>query len=374
MLACKLNNKVINRGGEVDKKKIKVMVVDDSALVRKVMTEVLTSDPEIEVIAQANDPIFAIKKMKEQMPDVITLDVEMPRMDGITFLKKIMAEMPLPVVICSSLTGDKASTTVDAIRAGAVEIITKPQIGVKGFIQDASIQIIDAVKAASQAKVKKRKNQLIEVKEKLTADSVLAKLPKSSRSMTETTQKIIAIGASTGGTQALRKVLSAMPAMSPGIVIVQHMPEKFTTSFAKHLNELSQMEVKEAKHGDKLLTGVALIAPGGKHMILKRSGAIYHVDILDGPLVSRHRPSVDVLFRSVARYAGRNAVACLMTGMGDDGADGLKEILDTGGRTFAQDEESCVVFGMPKEAWKRGGAESLVSLKDIPQKLLTATK
>ncbi len=357
------------------KKQIKVMVVDDSALVRKVMTEILTSDAGIKVIAQANDPIFAIKKMQQEMPDVITLDVEMPRMDGITFLKKIMSENPLPVVICSSLTSSHSSTTVDAIRAGAVEIITKPKIGVKGFLQESAIQIIDAVKAASLAKVKKRAHKSLEVKEKLNADIMLAKLPKSyvSKAMAETTQKIIAIGASTGGTQALRNVLTAMPAISPGVVIVQHMPEKFTTSFAKHLNELSQMEVREAKHGDKLLPGLVLLAPGGKHMILKRSGAVYHVDVLDGPLVSRHRPSVDVMFRSVARYAGSNAVACLMTGMGDDGADGLKEIRDAGGRTFAQDEKSCVVFGMPKEAWKRGSAEALISLDDIPQTLLNAT-
>lgn len=353
-------------------KKIKVMVVDDSALVRKVMTEVLTSDPAIEVIAQANDPIFAMKKMKDAKPDVITLDVEMPRMDGITFLKKIMAEDPIPVVMCSSLTSSEASTTVDAIRAGAVEIITKPQVGVKGFIEDSAIQIIDAVKAASQAQVKKRKHQPLMPQEKLTADSVMAKVPKHSKAMSETTQKIIAIGASTGGTQALRQVLAQMPAMSPGIVIVQHMPEKFTTAFAQHLNELSQMDVKEAKHGDKLLTGTVLLAPGGKHMILKRCGAVYHVEVLDGPLVSRHRPSVDVLFRSVARYAGSNAVACLMTGMGDDGAQGLKEILDVGGKTYAQDEESCVVFGMPKEAWKRGSAQALVSLSEIPQTLLNS--
>lgn len=357
------------------KKQIKVIVVDDSALVRKVMTEVLNSDPEITVIGQANDPFFAMKKMQEQMPDVITLDIEMPRMDGITFLKKIMSENPIPVVICSSLTSTNSTTTVDAIKAGAVEIITKPQVGVKGFIQESAIQIIDAVKGAAQAKVKKRKNKPLEVKEKLTADSMLAKLPKNSstRAMTETTQKIMAIGASTGGTQALRKVLAAMPSISPGIVIVQHMPEKFTTSFAQHLNDISHMNVREAKHGDKLLPGVVLLAPGGKHMILKRSGAVYHVDVLDGPLVSRHRPSVDVLFRSVARYAGSNAVACLMTGMGDDGADGLKEIRESGGRTFAQDEQSSVVFGMPKEAWKRGGAEALVSLDDIPQTLLNAT-
>lgn len=346
-------------------KPIKVMVVDDSALVRKVLTEVLSSDPDIEVIAQAADPIFAMQKLKKLTPDVITLDVEMPRMDGITFLKKLMAESPLPVVICSSLTHEHADTTVNALRAGAVDIITKPEIGVKGFIQESAIQIIDAVKAAAQAKVKKRKPGHINTEKKRSADAVLAKGKLNSQAMSETTDKIIAIGASTGGTDALRQVLAAMPAVSPGVVIVQHMPEKFTTAFAGHLNEISAMEVREAVNGDRLRNGLVLLAPGGKHMLLKRSGAQYHVDVVDGPLVSRHRPSVDVLFRSVARYAGANTTACLMTGMGDDGATGLKEIRDAGGRTFAQDEETSVVFGMPKEAWKRGAAEKLLALQDI---------
>jgi two-component system chemotaxis response regulator CheB len=351
-------------------KPIKVMVVDDSALVRKVMTEVLNSDPDIEVIAQAADPIFAMQKLEKITPDVITLDVEMPRMDGITFLKKLMTENPLPVVICSSLTRKHAETTVNALRAGAVDIITKPEVGVKGFIEDSAIQIIDAVKAAAQAKVKKRKAGHINTEEKRSADAVLSKGKTSSQAMSETTDKIIAIGASTGGTQALREVLACMPAISPGIVIVQHMPEKFTTAFAGHLNEISPMKVREAVNGDRLRNGLALLAPGGKHMLLKRSGAQYHVDVVDGPLVSRHRPSVDVLFRSVARYAGANTTACLMTGMGDDGATGLKEIRDVGGRTFAQDEETSVVFGMPKEAWKRGAAERLLALQDIAPVLL----
>ncbi len=350
-------------------KKIKVLVVDDSALVRKVMSEILNSDPEIEVIGQAGDPIFAMQKMQKQMPDVMTLDVEMPRMDGITFLRKLMSENPLPVVMCSSLTGEHAHSTVDAIRAGAVEIITKPEIGIKGFLEDSSIQIIDAVKAAAQARVRKRKDSTMKVSTRYSADVVLQ---KATRAMTETTDKIIAIGASTGGTQALRKVLEAMPAMSPGVVIVQHMPVKFTTAFAGHLNEISPMEVREAKSGDRLYNGRALLAPGGKHMLLKRCGAQYMVDVVEGPLVSRHRPSVDVLFRSVARYAGANVAACLMTGMGDDGATGLKELRDAGARTFAQDEATSVVFGMPQEAWKRGAAESLVALEDIPGVLLKA--
>jgi len=354
--------------------KIKVLVVDDSALVRKVLTEVLNSDPSIDVIAQASDPLFAIQKIKKQRPDVITLDIEMPRMDGITFLKKLMSgevsEQPIPVVICSSLTRKNASTTVEALRAGAVEIITKPEIGVKGFIEESAIQIIDSVKAASRARVKK-KFGTSKVTTKQNADVILQ---KSVKAMSETTDKIIAIGASTGGTEALRQFLAAMPALSPGVLIVQHMPEKFTTAFAKHLNEISPMEVREAVTGDRLHQGLALVAPGGHHMLLKRSGAQYIVEIVDGPLVSRHRPSVDVMFRSVARFAGANVAACLMTGMGDDGATGLKEIRDIGGRTFAQDEATSVVFGMPKEAWKRGAAEQLIPLPDIASILLSACR
>jgi two-component system, chemotaxis family, protein-glutamate methylesterase/glutaminase len=353
---------------------IRVMVVDDSALVRKLMTEVLNSDPGINVIAQAADPIFAMQKMQKEMPDVITLDIEMPRMDGITFLKKIMAENPLPVVICSSLTKEAAETTINAVRSGAVDIITKPELGVKGFIEESSIRIIDSVKAAAQARVKKRSSGHINVAPKRNADAVLSIGKTNNKAMSETTDKLIAIGASTGGTEALRQVLSAMPSISPGIVIVQHMPEKFTTAFAGHLNEISAMEVREAKNGDRLRNGLALLAPGGKHMLLKRSGAQYHVDVVDGPLVSRHRPSVDVLFRSVARFAGSNATACLMTGMGDDGATGLKEIRDAGGRTFGQDEATSVVYGMPKEAWKRGAVEKQLALSDIAPVLLKTSQ
>ena len=347
---------------------IKVMVVDDSALVRKMMTELLNSDPAIEVIAHASDPVFALEKLKTITPDVITLDIEMPRMDGVTFLKKLMAENPIPVVICSSLAEAGAATTLEAMKSGAVDIITKPRMGVKGFLSESAIQIIDAVKAAGKSKVRKRGKPL-DVKPKYTADVILA---QKATSMDETTEKIIALGASTGGTNALRDVLAQMPAVSPGILIVQHMPEKFTSAFAGHLNDLCEMDVSEARKGDRLIPGKVLVAPGGKHMLLKRSGAFYHVDIIDGPLVSRHRPSVDVLFRSVARYAGKNAVGCLMTGMGDDGAQGLLEMKMAGARTFAQDEASSVVYGMPQEAWKKGAAEAQVALNDIPQTLLDA--
>ncbi len=347
--------------------KIKVMVVDDSALVRKMMTELLSSDQDIEVVAQASDPIFALDKMKKVTPDVITLDIEMPRMDGVTFLKKIMAENPIPVVICSSLTEAGAQTTIDAMKSGAVDIITKPRAGVKGFLEESTIQIIDAVKAAGRCNIRKRKT--LEVKPKNSADVILK---QASTAMHETTEKIIAIGASTGGTNALRELLSKMPSVSPGILIVQHMPEKFTSSFANHLNSLSSMDVSEAKKGDRLIPGKVLVAPGGRHMLLKRSGAYYHVDVIEGPLVSRHRPSVDVMFRSVARFAGKNAVGCLMTGMGDDGAQGLLEMRNAGGRTLSQDETSSVVYGMPQEAWKRGASEAQVALENIPQTLLDA--
>jgi len=333
------------------------------------MAEILSSDKDIEVIGQARDPIYALEKIKQQQPDVITLDIEMPRMDGVTFLKKLMAENPIPVVICSSLAEQGAKTTLEAMKSGAVEIITKPKIGLKGFLEESVDEVTGAVKAAAGARVRKRKAASLDLQPKNTADVILSKTVKA---MTETTEKVIAIGASTGGTQALRDVLAKMPAVSPGIVIVQHMPEKFTTAFAGHLNEISAMDVSEAKKGDRVSPGKVLIAPGGKHMLLKRSGAMYHVDVIEGPPVSRHRPSVDVLFRSVARFAGSNAVGCLMTGMGDDGAQGLLEMKQAGAITYAQDEQSSVVFGMPQEAWKRGAAKELIALDKIPQVLINA--
>ncbi|MCF8169018.1 MAG: chemotaxis response regulator protein-glutamate methylesterase [Rhodoferax sp.] len=347
--------------------RIKVMVVDDSAVVRQVVTGLLDEDPEIEVIAACADPILAIARMKTQWPDVIVLDVEMPRMDGITFLKKIMAERPTPVVICSTLAASGAKTSIEALSAGAVAIITKPTIGLKQFLVDASDDLVTAVKAASKANV--RKSQPVAVREKHTADVIMSAVDKHS-AMIQTTERVVALGTSTGGTQALEVVLTSLPRVTPGIVIVQHMPEKFTAEFANRLNSLCQITVKEAQNNDRVVPGRALIAPGGKHMLLRRTGAQYYVEVMDGPLVNRHRPSVDVLFRSVAKCAGANALGVIMTGMGDDGAVGLKEMRTAGAHTLAQDEESCVVFGMPKEAIKLGGVERTVPLGHIAREIM----
>jgi two-component system chemotaxis response regulator CheB len=347
-------------------KKIKVLLVDDSAVVRQVLQSILDQEPDIQVIGAASDPIFALEKLSKEWPDVIVLDVEMPRMDGITFLKKIMIEHPTPVVICSSLTEKGAETTMQALAAGAVDIITKPQIGLKNFLLESSSELVRAVRAAAQANVRRLRTVAtgpLPVAAKLNADVILS--AADSHAMAQTTERIVAIGTSTGGTQALEAVLTALPRVSPGIVIVQHMPEKFTASFAERLNGLCQIEVREAKNNDRVIPGLALIAPGGRHMLLKRSGAYYHVEVIDGPVVNRHRPSVDVLFRSVAKFAGKNATGIIMTGMGDDGARGLKEMLDAGAATVAQDEASCVVFGMPKEAIKLGAAKRVLPLDQM---------
>ena len=344
--------------------RIKVMVVDDSAVVRQVVSAVLGADPGIEVISAVADPLLAMVRMQSQWPDVIVLDIEMPRMDGITFLKKIMRERPTPVVICSTLAEAGAKTSIEALAAGAVAIISKPKLGLKQFLHDSSNDLIWAVKAAARANIK----QLV-VTEKYSADVILAPA-SSNKAMLHTTERVVAMGTSTGGTQALEKVLVTLPRVSPGIVIVQHMPEKFTAEFAARLNTLCRIEVREARSNDRVIQGVALIAPGGKHMLLRRSGAQYFVDVIDGPLVNRHRPSVDVLFRSVAKCAGANALGVIMTGMGDDGAAGLLEMRTAGARTVAQDEESCVVYGMPKEAVKRGGVEKTVPLSAIGREIL----
>jgi two-component system chemotaxis response regulator CheB len=295
------------------------------------------------------------------------LDVEMPRMDGITFLKKLMAQRPTPVVICSTLTEKGAETTMQALSAGAVAIVTKPRIGLKQFLVDSAEDVVGAVRAAAQANVRRLVPGPV-VKPKLTADAILSG-PAPTQAMHETTDKVVAVGTSTGGTQALEVMLSALARTVPGLVIVQHMPEKFTAAFADRLNSICQIEVREAKHGDRVMPGRALIAPGGRHMMLKRSGAQYHVDVVDGPAVNRHRPSVDVLFRSVARCAGGNALGVIMTGMGDDGARGMKEMRDAGAATLAQDEASCVVYGMPKEAVKLGGVQKSVPLGAIAQEV-----
>lgn len=362
-------------------RKIQVMIIDDSAVVRQVIGEVLKADPQLEVVAAVSDPLFALERLKTLTPDVIVLDVEMPRMDGITFLRKLMAERPLPVVMCSSLTEAGAATTLEALAAGAVAIVTKPKMGVKAFLLDAASDLIAQVKAAAQANVRVLAAQSASaparsaptqqpgrVGQQLTADAVLAAAGPSA--MHQTTERIVAIGTSTGGTQALEQVLIALPKVSPGIAVVQHMPEKFTAAFAERLNSVCQITVREARHGERLLPGHALIAPGGRHLLLKRSGAHYYTEVIDAALVNRHKPSVDVLFRSVANSAGRNALGVIMTGMGADGARGLKEMRTAGATTLAQDEASCVVFGMPKEALKLHAVERVVTLSEIAPAML----
>jgi two-component system chemotaxis response regulator CheB len=338
---------------------IKVMVVDDSAVVRQVVTRSLAADPNIQVLAAVPDPLFALQRMKNEWPDVFVLDIEMPRMDGLTFLRKIMAEKPTPVVICSSLAERGAQVTIDALAAGAVSIITKPKVGLKNFLEDSSNNILQAVRAAAKANVRVLGRKLPTPRPR-----------ESAPVLQRTTDQVVAIGTSTGGTQALEAVLTQLPATCPGLVIVQHMPEKFTALFAQRLNQICELEVREAVDGDRVFPGRALIAPGGRHMALKRNGAQYVVEVSDGPVVNRHKPSVDVLFRSVAKVAGSNALGVIMTGMGDDGARGLKEMRNAGATTIAEDEASCVVFGMPKEAIKLGAAEKVMLLDEIPTAIL----
>jgi two-component system chemotaxis response regulator CheB len=350
-------------------KKIRVLIVDDSATVRQALKEILESDPLIEVMGLASDPYIAVERIKKEIPDVITLDVEMPRMDGLTFLDKIMKQHPIPVVICSSLTASGSDVALAALERGAVDIITKPKMGTREFLEESRVRICDIVRSAAQVQKAKRKPAMeMAVAPKLTADAILEK--PASKAMIQTTEKVVVVGASTGGTEALRIFLEAMPIDSPGIVIVQHMPENFTARFAERLNGICAITVKEAVDNDSVLRGQALIAPGNKHLLLRRSGARYYVEIKDGPLVSRHRPSVDVLFRSAARYGGRNVVGVIMTGMGDDGAKGMLEMKQGGAFTIAQDEATCIVFGMPAEAIKLGGVDRVAPLEGIAHEVV----
>jgi two-component system chemotaxis response regulator CheB len=345
-------------------KKIRVLIVDDSATVRQALKKILESDPLIEVMALASDPFVAVEQIRKEVPDVITLDVEMPRMDGLTFLEKIMSQHPIPVVICSSLTTKGSDVALAALERGAVDIITKPKMGTKEFLEESRLRICDIVRSAALAqRVRHKPAVRMAVAPKLTADAVLEK--PTSHAMIQTTEKVVAVGASTGGTEALREFLEAMPLDCPGIVIVQHMPESFTARFAERLNTICGITVKEAADNDSVLRGQALIAPGNKHLLLRRSGARYYVEVKEGPLVSRHRPSVDVLFRSAARYGGRNVVGVIMTGMGDDGAKGMLEMKQAGAFNIAQDESSCVVFGMPAEAIKLGSVDRILPLENI---------
>ena len=341
------------------------MVVDDSAVVRQVIAQIINSSDDMKVYEVANDPVFAYSKMQKQWPDVIILDIEMPRMDGITFLKQIMQERPTPIIICSSLAEKGAQLSLSALAAGAFDIITKPQIGLKGFLEESSNDIKSVVRAAAKAvnmPIAKSSEQTHAIEQNIATND-LSDLTEISH----TTDRVIAIGCSTGGTIALEKVLTALPRTCPGLAIVQHMPEKFTKAFADRLNSICELEVLEASSGDRIISGRALIAPGGKHLQIKRSGAQYIAVVSDGPTVNRHRPSVDVLFNSVAKHAKQNAVGVIMTGMGNDGAQGLLAMKKAGSKTLAQNENSSVVFGMPKEAIKLGAADNIVDLSEIAE-------
>lgn len=356
-------------------KPIKTVIIDDSALVRQVGKEILGRAPDIEVIGTYPDPLAALERMPSNWPDVIVLDIEMPRMDGLTFLRNIMAERPTPTVICSSLAQAGAATTMEALAAGALAVITKPKLGVKQFLEDSSNNLVTAVRAAARANMRHLREDLALAREaKLPPDALLPAKGSPAAALSETTEKVVAIGTSTGGTQALEVVLTRLPRVVPGLVVVQHMPEKFTAMFAERLSQLCTIEVKEAQDGDRVLPGRALIAPGGRHMLLKRSGAQYYVEVRDGPLVNRHKPSVDVLFRSVAQAAGRNALGIIMTGMGDDGARGLREMHEMGAQTIAEDESTCVVFGMPRVAIQMGGVDKVVPLPRIADEIIAYGK
>ncbi len=387
---------------------IKVMIIDDSALVRQTITDILNSTNEIKVIATAPDPIVGVRKIRDERPDVIVLDIEMARMDGLTFLKKMNETVnPIPCVICSSLVEKGSAEAIKALEYGAAEIIQKPSVGTKKFFEESKIKLVDAIKSAdsckgkikklipSQAKLhaqsSESKSENVEspkktafappprfsrlnsanggIQPKLSADVILEK-PNPAQAPIDTTDTVVIVGASTGGTEALKDFLTMLPEDSPGLVIVQHMPEHFTASFAQRLDGLCKIAVHEAEDGDMVQRGQALIAPGNHHMLLKRQGKDYYVEIKDGPLVSRHRPSVDVLFRSAARYAGKNAIGVIMTGMGDDGAKGMKEMHDAGSFNIAQDEATCIVYGMPAEAVKAGAVDTIVPLQNIAQTVL----
>ena len=341
------------------KNKIKVLVVDDSAVVRKVFREEISRENDMDVVGTAPDPYVARDKIVKLKPDVVTLDIEMPRMDGITFLKKLMRHYPLPVIIVSSLTKKGGNLAMEALSLGAVEVMSKPSGAYS--VGEMGVQLVDKIRAVARLKVSSRE-------ERPSKKSIKTKV--ASKALAETTNKIIAIGASTGGTEALKTVLTGMPPNAPGTLVVQHMPANFTTSFAERLNELSAMTIKEAKDGDSLVNGVALLAPGNYHMLLKRSGARYYVQVKKGPLVHHQRPAVDVLFHSVANYAGSNAIGVILTGMGTDGALGLLKMKEAGARTVAQNEKSCIVFGMPKEAIKLGAADKVVPLNSVGKTVL----
>ncbi len=343
---------------------LQVLVVDDSAVVRQTLSALFALEG-IEA-AVAADPYIAMEKMARQRPDVIVLDLELPRMHGLDFLARIMAEDPIPVVVCSALTGDGTDAAMRALEEGAVAVVTKPKLNIREFLHESAVLFVDAVRGAAQARVDKRRP--LAASPRLTADAVLPPRPGPGAGVPA--DRIVAIGASTGGTEALAALLQAMPPDGPGIVVVQHMPEGFTAAFSARLNGLCRIEVREAAAGDRVRPGLALIAPGNRHALVRRRADAYEIELSDGPLVSRHRPSVDVLFRSVAQAAGGGAIGVLMTGMGDDGARGLLEMKQAGAATLAQDESSCVVFGMPREAIARGAVDEVVGLDRLPAAIL----
>jgi two-component system chemotaxis response regulator CheB len=346
--------------------KTKVLIVDDSALIRQMLTEMLNSDPDLEVVGTAQDPFMAREKIKALNPDVMTLDVEMPRMDGVTFLANLMRLRPMPVVMVSTLTEQGADITLQALELGAVDFVSKPKMDIAHTLDDYAEEIIGKVKAAAKARVRPLERSLpAAMAETFSADVI----PASARQL-RTTDRILAIGASTGGTEAIKEILARLPADAPGTVITQHIPAAFSGPFAKRMNGISAMNVCEAQDGQPILTGHAYIAPGGRHLLVERSGARYICRLNDGPPVNRHRPSVDVMFRSVAQSAGANAVSVLLTGMGDDGAKGMQEMHDAGAPAIAQDEKSSVVWGMPGEAVKLGCVDEVVSLLKIPGRIV----
>ena len=374
-LKAKMTEKADINGG---RERIRVLIVDDSASVRTVLSDILSSDPVFEVMAPAGDPYIAAERIRQQVPDVIFLDIELPRMDGLTFLRKLLAQKPIPVVICSSLAESGSETMMQALEAGAVDVVTKPRVDTAQFLQDSRMHICDVARAAAQVRfggVRKAPPPM-KVEAKLNADAVIAPLsPGRAATLiarTPATEPVVCIGASTGGTEALREVLVDLPADTPGVVIVQHMPEKFTDAFARRLDSLCAMRIVEARDGDVVERGRVLIAPGNRHMLLRRNGLRYTVDVVDGPHVSRHRPSVDVLFRSAAQNAGPNALGFLLTGMGDDGAQGLLEMREAGALTYAQDEATSVVFGMPKTAIERGAAMKVLPLNRVAGEIVSA--
>jgi two-component system chemotaxis response regulator CheB len=347
---------------------IRVLIVDDSASVRQTLTAILADAPDIAVVGTAADPFAAARRIRDEVPDVLILDLEMPRMDGLTFLRKIMAQRPIPVIVCSTLTERGSRTLFEVLEAGAVDVLPKPRVDTREFLVESSERLRDAVRAAARARPRPARSAMRPVEAKLSADAVLPP-PRPGRTVAAS-ERVVCLGASTGGTEALRDVLEALPAACPGIVIVQHMPAHFTAAFARRLDGLCAIAVKEAEDGDAVVPGRALVAPGGRHMLLQRSGGHYTVSIRSGPLVSRHCPSVDVLFRSAAQAAGGNALGILMTGMGDDGANGLLEMRRAGAHTIAQDEDSCVVFGMPKEAIGRGAAVRIAPLDRLAGEIM----